>query len=1195
VGTDDTGKIQYLTCDFYADCGINYNEQMLKPSTGMFSNCYDNSTWKVTGLGVLTDIASTIWCRAPGTTEGFAAVEHIMEHIAKAVNKDPTDIRLLNMNKDMTDIQQLIKDIKTSSQFDARKHSIDDFNKNNRWMKKGISLLPMVYNINYVIRYYAMVSIYGHDGSVAVVHGGIECGQGINTKVAQTVAYTLGTSLDLVSVKASNNLTSPNSHVTGGSVTSEAICYSAIQCCKELLKRLEPVKETLNNPTWAELINKSMLEGIDLNASHMYPYGDEIAKTYNVYGVVVSEIQLDVLTGRHQILRVDILEDAGRSVNPYIDIGQIEGAFIMGLGYWLTENIVLDPKTGQNLTNRTWNYKPPVRISRSKATGEPALCISFAIVCALRHAIDSVRSDSLLPDTFANLKLPATPENTFLASITPTDEILRLPENKVTFTINEKKYTVCEDVPIGTTLNAYIRDYCQLKGTKYMCYEGGCGSCVVSVVTKNAFTKQEKRYAVNSCLVPIHSCQGWAIETIEGIGNKKIGYHKLQIKLSQYNGTQCGYCSPGMVMNMYSISERKNITMKEVENSFGGNICRCTGFRPILDAFKSVCIDAPPELRNKVQDIEGLRIKMCKENVLMKDFCSCVYRVAEQPQVYIDVKDVPQLLSNSVSATLKLGGNMSLTDTITLFDDLSKNNINFFYTSVLANHIRLIANPPVRNIGTLAGNLMTKYQHNEFASDLFLIFETVGATLNISLMQKSENVKLTEFLDLDMKHKVILNVELPGISSSFSIKTYKIMIRAENAEAYVNAGFKFNLNSSQNGKILTKPTIVFGGISSTFIHATQTENYLNGMNLFDGKVVQTALQTLQSELKPDFVLPSASPVYRKNLACALFYKFVLSLNPPGLSTKFVSGGQSIERPISSGKQNFDTDQQEWPLTKPLPKLEALAQCSGEAEYVNDIPPIPGEAFAAFVMTTVGQGLIASIDASEALKIPGVLKFLTADNIPGKNSFSTLSDDIFLYIHTYEEILCSGQVKYAGQPLGIIVAETNSLAIRATSKVKVKYIDVSVPNTSLRNVVASKDKSRIKIFVQPASVSPDKSSATHVITGTFDAGMQYHFTMETQQCVCIPKEDGLDVFPTTQHITLVQNAISQSLKIRANSINVKVRRLGGAFGGKAVHNSQVAAACALAACSLNRAVRFLMPLETNMEALGFRNRSAVNYE
>ncbi|KAJ9586601.1 hypothetical protein L9F63_019794, partial [Diploptera punctata] len=617
-------------------------------------------------------------------------------------------------------------------------------------------------------------------------------------------------------------------------------------------------------------------------------------------------------------------------------------------------------------------------------------------------------------------------------------------DDAVTFTVNGKKYTVGCDIPVDTTVNSFLRDYCNLRGTKYMCYEGGCGACVVSVVSLNAFTKQEKRYAINSCLVPILACNGWAIETIEGIGNKKIGYHKLQMKLAHFNGTQCGYCSPGMIMNMYrrlDMRMRKEITMKEVENSFSGNICRCTGYRPILDAFKSVCIDASPGLKNKLQDIENPvesldpvcqgKYKLCALQMsssmqvlncgaewfritklkdifdIFKQIGSApyslvagntahgVYRVHIQPYVYIDIKDVPELISCTIGATLNIGGNMSLADTINLFDDLSKKNKNFNYMAKLADHIRLVANVPVRNIGTLAGNLMIKYHHNEFPSDLFLIFETVGATLNIVCAKGTiQNVKLLEFLDLDMNQKIIQSIEFPAVGEGVAIATYKVMKRAENTHALVNAGFYCNLLERSSGKIQSYPSIVFGGINPLFIHARKTEIYLNKKNLFDVKTVQGALTILQSELEPDSVLPDPSPEFRKNLACALFYKFVLSLNPPNLPKSFLSGGQNIERPLSSGKQIFQTDKQEWPLTKPMPKLEAVAQCSGEAMYVNDIPSIPGEKFAAFVLTTVGQGYIKNIDASEALKIPGVSKFLTIKDIPGRNNFIVIDDYLF---------------------------------------------------------------------------------------------------------------------------------------------------------------------------------------------------------
>ena len=128
VGTDDNGKIQYLISDLYYDGGINYNEQLVGAATFCFMNCYDTTNWKVTGLVVLTDITPTTWCRSPGSPEGIAGIEHIMEHIAKVVKKDPTEIRLLNMGPDTDDIMELIQDVTASSEFEQRKNSIESFN-----------------------------------------------------------------------------------------------------------------------------------------------------------------------------------------------------------------------------------------------------------------------------------------------------------------------------------------------------------------------------------------------------------------------------------------------------------------------------------------------------------------------------------------------------------------------------------------------------------------------------------------------------------------------------------------------------------------------------------------------------------------------------------------------------------------------------------------------------------------------------------------------------------------------------------------------------------------------------------------------------------------------------------------------------------------------------------------------------------
>ncbi|XP_067007633.2 uncharacterized protein [Anabrus simplex] len=686
------------------------------------------------------------------------------------------------------------------------------------------------------------------------------------------------------------------------------------------------------------------------------------------------------------------------------------------------------------------------------------------------------------------------------------------------FTINGKLHTVDSSVPFEMSLNTYLREVCNLRGTKYMCQEGGCGTCVVSLTVQDSTTDKSRTIAVNSCLLPVFSCSGKSVTTVEGLGSKKTGYSLEQRTLADFNGSQCGYCSPGMVMNMHSLLADKKVTMAEVENSFGGNICRCTGYRPILYAFKSLASDAPPDLRCKCLDIET---------------------------------------------------------------------------------------------GTLAGNLSIKHQHREFPSDIFLTMETVGAKLEIGSSRSSiQTVTLPEFLDMEMDRKVMLSLNLPPLDSSYVVRTYKIMPRAQNAHAYVNAGFCFKLNRKNRGQVLERPRIVFGGINPAFIHAVRTEEYLQGKQLFNENVLKAALHTLNSELTPDHVLPDASPEYRKGLALALFYKFVLSLRPQGLKTSLVSGGELLTRGLSSGRQKYQTDHSEWPVNKPVIKLEAHRQTSGEAQYVDDMPTISGELFASFVLAKEGPGTIAKIDTSAALAVPGVVSFYAADDIPGKNNYTLFSPELY-DMPDAEEIFSSGKVLFAGQPVGVIVATTQEVARAAADMVIVNITDLQKPVLTIEDAIASGDKSRFKEEVKPTSINNTSAgggimdlmtswwssaeAATHVLKGNFHVNTQYHFTMETQTCVCVPVEDGIDVYSSTQWMDLVNCSVSECLNIPENSINIFVRRMGGAYGCKVSRAAQVACACALAAYKLNRPVRLTMSIEHNMEAMGKRFPGLVEYE
>jgi xanthine dehydrogenase/oxidase len=215
----------------------------------------------------------------------------------------------------------------------------------------------MKYPLEYFGTSHALVSIYHGDGSVSVSVGGIEMGQGLNTKVAQTTAYALGIPLEKISVKPSNSLTAPNATVTGGSIGSEISCFAVKNACEILNERLKPLREKNKNADWIKIVDKAFEESVDLSANYMYKAAD--VKTYDIWGASCCELEVDILTGNIIIKRVDIMEDVGESLSPGIDVGQIEGGFVMGLGYWLTENLVYDRVTGELLTNRTWNYKPP--------------------------------------------------------------------------------------------------------------------------------------------------------------------------------------------------------------------------------------------------------------------------------------------------------------------------------------------------------------------------------------------------------------------------------------------------------------------------------------------------------------------------------------------------------------------------------------------------------------------------------------------------------------------------------------------------------------------------------------------------------------------------------------------------------------------------------------------------------------------
>lgn len=318
-----------------------------------------------------------------------------------------------------------------------------------------------------------------------------------------------------------------------------------------------------------------------------------------------------------------------------------------------------------------------------------------------------------------------------------------------------------------------------------MCLEAGCGACMVTLKGLHPVTKVQTTWAANSCTQSVYACHGLDVITIEGLGSTKTGLHSLQKRLADFNGTQCGYCSPGMVMNMFSLMESKggSVTMEEVENSFGGNICRCTGYRPILDTFKSFAVDADESLLKMCADIEDFNgTKTCpKSGQPCSGKCSAadkvdsnqplsfffederewhkvydlkqlftvmgaikyrpyqlvagntghgIYRRSNDSRVFVDITSVSELRRHKVSGDkLELGGCVTFAETIEIMKRVARDCKGFEYLNEVVRHFELIANVAVRNAGTLAGNLSLKYANLDFPSDLFVTMEAVGAKI----------------------------------------------------------------------------------------------------------------------------------------------------------------------------------------------------------------------------------------------------------------------------------------------------------------------------------------------------------------------------------------------------------------------------------------------------------------------------------
>ena len=740
-------------------------------------------------------------------------------------------------------------------------------------------------------------------------------------------------------------------------------------------------------------------------------------------------------------------------------------------------------------------------------------------------------------------------------------------------------------VPTGkltpdVTLASFLRNGLSLTATKLSCFgEGGCGACVVILNGKS----------VNACLIPVVDCQGSNVTTLEGLDKS----NPIPERLSEKHGTQCGFCTPGMVMTMhgYLINACKK-DVKDIENLLDGNLCRCTGYRPILDAFKSLTdtkiengvngsgngIHSDLQLKNsKWSSPKSLKdLKRSSDNFICGNTMNAVYKDPDFGEFdFVDLKRIEELKKIEIDDDfISFGGTVTLNEAIQVFK-------NEKYPEELIWHWSKIGSVAVRNVASIAGNLMMKRCCPDFQSDVFVTLLALEVTLKIYDLRTMtvNDLLLRDFMTFDMDHKLIKEIQVPKLKNLEVFKSYKVSQRSQNSHATISAAFKFRVRDLK----ASKANITFAGLD--FDRAEKTEAFFNdGRDLRDQNVLKVALDTLALDL-------DQIDEFRFILCQSLLYKAILSILGYSASASVRSGSSILRRQLSKGQQVYETNPEAFPFNEPVRKLESHPQCRGEAEFVADIPPFPGQLYGALVLASQGNCRIKGHpDASKAMALDGVVAFVDHHDIFGENDAANNPK-------MPEEVFSSGKIYYAGQSVGIVVAETPELAAKAASLIKIEYENVQKPVLTIQEALKignREDKDREKPIYRDSN---SDIGNVRIIEGEFEmTGNQAHFHLETHTCIVRPTEDGqFEVFVSSQGTYRVQNRIAASLKIPENAVDVKVRRLGGGFGGKISRSNLPAQACAIAAYKVRRPVKLVLDMKTNLELSGKRLPYLAKYK
>ncbi|KAF9578114.1 hypothetical protein BGW38_006258, partial [Lunasporangiospora selenospora] len=453
VGLDENNKLKALDVETFLNAG--YTSDMSPPVMEVSMMATDNAYFcpnvRVVAKCCRTNLPSSTAFRGFGSPQGNMLAESIMTEVADNIGLSQEAFRELNFYQEgqQTHYNQTIspwpltkgyRDLMEKTKYKDRRMSLEDFNKRSPWRKRGLAMTPVKFGIGYAESFLnqgaALINIY-LDGTVRLSHGGVEMGQGLHTKMIQVCAETLDIPMDIINIVDTSTDKVPNTTSTSASLSSDLHGMAVKDACNQINERLKSFRDL--GMEWPQAVQAAYFSRISLSASGYYKVPDvgydwktNSGQRYSYYthGVAVSEVEVDCLTGMHTVIRSDVSMDLGRSINPTLDIGQIEGGFVQGMGWVTSEELLFSPE-GQMLTLGPGKYKIPSvqsipqelnvsffegvdysdmkTIYKSKGVGEPPFFLGTSVYFAIRDALKYARVDNGLKGSFS-LPVPATPE-----------------------------------------------------------------------------------------------------------------------------------------------------------------------------------------------------------------------------------------------------------------------------------------------------------------------------------------------------------------------------------------------------------------------------------------------------------------------------------------------------------------------------------------------------------------------------------------------------------------------------------------------------------------------------------------------------------------------------------------------------------------------------------------------------------------